>query len=154
MSAYRLSNWNKMDNQKTLPAINKVNEYHREQRLNYNWPMWFSKKPEKRFTDAKCFEGQMVNISSVGVIFRCGVEENNLHVGQRIKMRFRVPRFGWFEPFSILLTTHTGRICRVYDVNNLWRQIAIKFEEPLFFKPGEQGLTESEVRQKLEGVEI
>lgn len=96
-------------------TADKVNENRSEQRLNYNWPMWFSEEPEKRFSDAKCFEGQMINISSIGMIFRCGVEENSLHVGQQIKTQFRVPQFSSFEPFSVLLTTHTGRICRVCD---------------------------------------
>ncbi|MCK4887207.1 MAG: hypothetical protein KAS96_07440, partial [Planctomycetes bacterium] len=113
-----------------------------------------SQESEKRFADANCFEGKMINISSMGMIFRCEAEENSLYIDQQITIRFRVPRFGSFEPFNMLLTTHTGHICRVCNMNNLWHQIAIKFDNPLFFRPGEQGLTEYEVLQKLKGIVI
>lgn len=132
----------------------EAKERRGEQRLNYNWPIWFSKEHEKRLADVKYFQGQMVNISSAGVMFRCEAKEDDLHVGQQIIMKFRVPRFGSFEPFNVLLTTRHGRICRVRDINNSCFHVTIKFDSRLFFKPGEQGLTESEARQKLEGAEI
>ena len=149
MSGYRLLNNNETDSQGILRAIDKANEPHKEQRLNYNWPVWFSKESGKRFSDSKCFKGRMINISSMGAVFRCGEEGNSLHVGQQINAQFRVPRFGWFEPFSVLLTTQSGCICHVRNTKNLCRQIEIKFNDPLFFKPGEQGLTEFEAQKKL-----
>ena len=120
-----------------------------EQRLRYHWPVWFAED----FNDILS-QGQMVDVSSKAAAFTCYADDSSPHLGQHITARFSVPRFGPAESFDMASFTRSGRICRVDNVNNFLRRVAVQFAEPLPFKPGEQADGESETQQKLKAVTI
>ncbi len=121
----------------------KTKELRREQRLCYDWPICFTEDFEKTL-----FHGRMLNVSSMGAVFICDADSRP-YPGQHITTCFRVPRFGSADPFNVVLFTHVARICRIDDIDNLLHHVAIKFVRPLFFNPGEQGISKSDVQQKL-----
>lgn len=108
-------------------------ERRREQRLRYHWPVWFAEDFDETLS-----QGQMVDISSTGAAFTCHADETHPYPGQEITARFSVPRFGQGDSFGMENFTRSARICRVENVNNFLRRIAVQFVEPLSFKPGEQ----------------
>ncbi len=124
----------------------KIKERIREHRLYYDWPICFAEDFEKTL-----FQGRMLNVSSMGAAFICNADSRP-YPGQHVTTRFRVPRFGSAYPFNIVLFTNVSRICRVDDIDNLLRRVAIKFVRPLFFKPGEQDISKSDVQQRLKAV--
>ena len=124
-------------------------ERRREQRLRYQWPIWFA----ENFDETLC-QGQMVDISSNAAAFTCHADEDCPYLGQHITTRFSIPRFGPGEAFDMASFTRSGNVCRVENVNNFIRRIAIQFAEPLPFRPGEQTDSESEAQQRLKSLTI
>jgi hypothetical protein len=80
----------------------------------------------------------MVDVSSRGAAFTCRADYECPYPGQHITARFSVPRYGSDDSFDMESFTRPAQVCRVQDVNNFIRRIAIQFSEPLPFKPGEQ----------------
>ena len=126
--------------------MNVNNERRTEQRLTFNWPIWFAPLEVSRqlltgfaedFNDALS-QGQMIDISSRGAAFTCYKDGSCPDPGQEITARFSVPRFGPDDSFDMANFTRSARICQVDDVNSFSRRVAIQFAEPLPFKPGEQ----------------
>ena len=126
-------------------TMDEVSERRREQRLRYQWPVWFAEDHNQTFS-----QGQMVDISSRAAAFTCYADENCPYHGQNITARFSVPRLGPDESFDMESFVRTGHICRVDQVSGFVRRIAIQFAEPLPFKPGEQKTNESSAQQTLE----
>jgi hypothetical protein len=124
-------------------------ERRREQRLRYQWPIWFAEDFDETLS-----QGQMVDISSAGASFTCCADENCPSLGQRVTSRFSVPRFYTDESFSLASFTRAGSVCRVNEISKFLRHIAVQFTEPLPFRPGEQFASESELQQKLKAVTI
>lgn len=129
--------------------MNIKNERRREQRLRYHWPVWFAEDFNESLS-----QGQMVDVSSAGAAFTCQADEHCPYVGQHLTARFSVPRFWPEEAFDMANFTRSGRICRVDDVNQLSRRVAMQFAEPLPFKPGEQADSESDAQLRLKAVTI
>ncbi len=125
------------------------NERRREQRLRYHWPVWFAEDFNESLS-----QGQMVDVSSGGAAFTCYADEHCPYVGQHLTARFSVPRFQPGDAFDMANFVRSGRICRVDDINQFSRRIAVQFAEPLSFKPGEQADSESDVQQKLKAVAV
>ena len=113
--------------------MNESTERRREKRLRYYWPIWFAEN-----FDESLAQGQMVDISSTGAAFTCYADQSCLHPGQHITARFSVPAYGPDGSFDMANFTRSGHICRVDNVNNFLRRIAVQFAESLPFKPGEQ----------------
>ena len=107
-----------------------------EERLAYDWPVWFGED----FKKAR-FAGQMVNVSSKMAVFTCHANKKHPYQGQEVTVRFSVPRFGSGEELNMVTFTKTGRISRVEDEDGVLRRVVVQFAEPLFFKPGEQGIS-------------
>ena len=124
-------------------------ERRREQRLHYHWPVWFA----ENFNDTLS-QGQMVDVSSGGAAFTCHADGNCPHPGQYITARFSVPCFGAEDSFDMANFTRSGHICRVENVNNLLRRVAIQFAEPLPFKPGEQAGSQTDAQQKPRAITV
>ncbi len=118
--------------------MDKNNERRTEQRLRYHWPVWLAEDFNETLS-----QGQMVDVSSRAAAFTCHADENCPYLGQELTARFSVPRFGPDDSFDMANFTRLGRICRVDNVNNFLRRIALQFAEPLSFKPGEQAGSES-----------
>jgi len=129
--------------------MDENSERRREQRLYYQWPIWFAEDFNNILS-----QGQMVDISSNGAAFTCHADDSCPYPGERITTRFSVPRFGSDDSFDMANFTRSGHICRVEEVNSFVRRVAIQFAEPLPFKPGEQAESESDAQQRLKFVTI
>jgi hypothetical protein len=107
-------------------------ERRTEKRLRYHWPVWFAED-----FNAILAQGQMVDICSGGAAFTCYTQECP-EKGQAITARFSIPQFGQDESFDLSNFIRTGEVCRVEELNPYLKRVAIKFAQPLPFRPGEQ----------------
>ena len=96
----------------------------------------------------------MVDVSSYGAAFHYNAEENCPFYGQQLTARFSVPCFGVDESFDMANFARTARVCRVDNINNFVRKVAVQFAEPLPFRPGEQASDEYDTAQRLKAVTI
>ncbi len=69
--------------------------------------------------------------------------------GQSITANFGVPHFGTHGYFDTFFFNRVGRVCRVDHLTSRVNRIALQFAEPLFFRPGEQDIAESEAQRRL-----
>jgi len=118
-----------------------------EQRLHYHWPIWFADDFGVELT-----QGQMIDISSGSAAFTCYADGSCPYLGQQITARFSIPHYGSDDSFDMENFIRSGHICRVDDVNNYLRRVAIQFAESLPFKPGEQSHSESHAQAALKPV--
>ena len=112
-------------------------ERRKEERLRYNWPVWFA----ENFNDILT-QGQIVDISSNGVAFTCYTDKCPQH-GEKITARFSVPRHGDKNSFDMENFIRYGNICRIDSLSPFVRRVAVQFAESLPFKPAETDRTES-----------
>ena len=124
-------------------------ERRKERRLRYHWPVWFAEDFDEILS-----QGQMVDVSSEGAAFTCYSDHACPYPGQGVTARFSVPQFDSDNSFGLASFTRTGKVCRVDNVNDYLRRVAIQFAEPLPFKPGEQTETEIDCRERLKAVTI
>ena len=108
-------------------------ERRAEQRLRYQWPIWFAEN-----TESSQEQGQMVDITSKSAAFTCYADGSYRYLGQHIITRFSVPRCGQDDSFDMANFTRCGQIFRVEKINPFMNRIAVRFFDPLPFKPGEQ----------------
>jgi len=120
-----------------------LNDRRKERRLRYRRPIWFTEDAN----NAHC-QGQMVDISSGGVLFTCCSEEKSLHPNQQITTRFSIPRVGPDNTVENVTIDRVGRVCRVEKSGDYLHRVAVQFATPLPFKPAEQGLPEFDAGQK------
>jgi hypothetical protein len=126
-----------------------MTERRAEQRLRYHWPVWFAED-----FGGPLGQGQMVDVSSSGAAFTCYSHEECPFTGQQITARFSIPRFGPDDSFDLAGFVRTGSVCRVDEVNPFVRRVAVRFAEPLPFKPGEQAASQADAQRKLKFVTI
>jgi len=129
--------------------MERMQERRKEQRLDFNWPVWFAEGFGRPLS-----QGQMINISSGGTAFKCQIDKNCLHTGQKVTSRFSVPFFGADGLSTMASFTRTGRICRVNDIDKFGCCVAVEFSETLPFKPAEQGVDASDIWRKLKAITI
>jgi hypothetical protein len=122
-----------------------VKEQRSEKRLHYRWYAQFASNPKQ-----KPLSGQMVDISSKGMALLYHNDDSCPGPDQRISANFGVPHFDSGGSFETVFFNRVGRICRIDNLTGKVNRIAIQFAEPLFFKPGEQDISDSEVKQRLE----
>ncbi len=113
--------------------MDKRNERRTEQRLSYSLPVWFAEYPKETLA-----QGQMVDISSSGAAFISYTHDSCPWLGQHITTRFKVPNYHPDHSFDIENFTRLAHVCRVDKVYAYWRRVAVRFTEPLPFKPGEK----------------
>ena len=106
-------------------------EKRRENRLNYNWPVWFAEDYNNILS-----QGQMIDISSEGAAFTCYADKCP-HTGEEITARFSVPSHHNENDFDLENFIRKGHVCRIEEIGGYIRKVAIQFAEPLPFKPGE-----------------
>ena len=125
--------------------MEEMAERRRERRLRYQWPVWFAED-----FNGVLFQGQMVDVSSSGVAFTCFSDRGCPTPGQQITARFSVPRYMPDESFDVNDYIRNGSVCRIDHLPNGLRRVAIRFSNPLPFKPGEQPWIPSSREQNLE----
>lgn len=118
--------------------MDKIQDKRREERLPYEWPVWFAED----FTQAVS-QGLMVDIASGGIAFTCENDENCPHQGQRLVTRFSIPRVDGDEGSGVTSITRGGKVCRVDYVSSAVCRVAIEFDEPLSVHPYELAGAES-----------
>jgi hypothetical protein len=111
----------------------RFRERRSEQRLRYYHPIWFSEDFDKG-----PLQGQMADVCSRGIAFTCDSGEPYMCPGWQLTTRFNVPHFDLGRSPKIMSFERTGCVCRVDDLDNVSRRVALQFAEPLPFKPGEQ----------------
>jgi hypothetical protein len=125
--------------------MEKAKEQRAEKRLRYRWHARFALKPKQ-----KPLSGQMVDVSSKGMALLYHNDENCPHPNQSITTNFGVPYFDSGDSFDTVFFNRTGRVCRIDNLTSKVNRIAIQFAEPLFFKPGEQNISDSDAKRRLE----
>ena len=125
--------------------MGKVNEQRVERRLRYRWPVRFAKNANE-----KALSGQMFDLSSKGLAFLFYADRSCPCPGQSIAIEFRVPYFNTRDSFDMVFFKRISRICRIDNLSSQVNRVAVQFAEPLFFKPGEQSISDSKAEQLLE----
>jgi len=125
--------------------MGKTAEKRQEKRLRYRWHARFSSNPKQ-----KPLSGQMVDISSKGMALLYHADKNCPKPDQIITTNFGVPHFDSNDSFDTVFFNRIGRVCRVDNLTSKVNRIAVQFTEPLFFKPGEQNISDSDVQKRLE----
>ena len=105
-------------------------ERRKERRLRYHWPVWFAEDFDEILS-----QGQMIDVSSEGASFTCQGDRGCPYPGQDVTARFSVPQFDSGSSFGMASFTRTGKVCRVEEINENVRRIAVQFSEPLAFHP-------------------
>ena len=127
-----------------MPRMEKADERRAEQRLRYRWPVRFAGK-----TGDEPLSGQMFDVSSEGMAFLSHANESCPRPDDSITANFGVPHFDSRGSFDTAFFNRVGRVCRVDNLTSRVNRIAVQFAEPLFFKPGEQDISESDAQQRL-----
>jgi hypothetical protein len=126
----------------------KTEENRAEQRLVLDSTVWFSGED----SDSDRLPGVMMDISSQAMAFCCGSGQGSPWSGKEINARFDVPRLG-FSPFQSRVTfSRKCKVFRVEDISESFRKVVVSFDRPLFFKPAEQGFSESETKQRIKAM--
>ncbi len=128
-----------------MPRMERDDERRAEQRLRYRWPVRFAAKAGE-----KPLSGQMFDVSSEGMAFLFHAHENCPRPEQSITANFGVPHFDSHGSFDTAFFNRLGRVCRVDNLTSRVNRIAVQFAEPLFFKPGEQDISEPDAQQRLQ----
>jgi len=117
--------------------MSDITERRAEERLRYNWPIWFAEDYNDSLT-----QGQMVDVSSGGAAFTCYADRCP-RTGDHITTRFSVPCHGTGDAFDLANFMRSAHIRRVDELSPFVRRVAVQFSEPLPFKPGQIKDTES-----------
>ena len=125
--------------------MGKAKEQRAEKRLRYRWHARFALNPRQ-----KSLSGQMVDVSSKGMSLLYHNDKSCPGPDQLITTNFGVPYFDAGDSFDTVFFNRTGRVCRIDNLTNRVNRIAIQFAEPLFFKPGEQNISDSDAKQRLD----
>ena len=128
-----------------MPRMENSIEKRSEKRLNYRWPVRFT-IDENDYT----IPGQIFDLSSGGMSFLCHANQNCPIMGQSLTTHFGVPHFDMTDSFDPVFFDRTGHVCRVDKLSDYIHRVAVQFSQPLFFKPGEQNISASEIQQRLE----
>ena len=127
-----------------MPRMEKTDERRAEQRLRYRWPVRFAPK-----TGGEPLSGQMFDVSSEGMAFLSHANRSCPRPDDSITANFGVPHFDSRGSFDTAFFNRIGLVCRVDNLSSRVNRIAVQFAEPLFFKPGEQDISESDAQQRL-----
>ncbi len=108
-------------------------ERRSQQRLKLKGNIWINQEGSD-----KTLQGQLVDISSIGMAFVCHNKKGIPDYGQQITARFTVPFFTPQGDVQNRRFIRTAKVCRISSANSYLKRIAVQFAEPLPFKPAEQ----------------
>lgn len=106
-------------------------ERRKERRLQCDWPVWFTEGLGKTL-----YRGRMLDISSEGVAFTCRIEKKFPQLEQKVTTHFNVPHVGADDDSDITTFTRESCIYRIDPIDEVSARVAVRFNEPLDFKPG------------------
>lgn len=112
-------------------------ERRREQRLPLRRPILFGNGRKQTLS-----QGRMVDIASGGIAFTICDKATPLVHGEKITTRFSVPYFGLDDSVQMHKFTRSGCICRISETSSFLKRVAVRFAQPLPFKPAEQSPNE------------
>ena len=118
--------------------MKRVKNERRERRLRYQWTVLFSVDSSQPVS-----EGQMVDVASSGLAFRCDAGDHCPRAGQKILTHFSIPGSEVYDASSMMSSTRTGHVLRVETINPFLRHIGVQFDEPLSVKPSKEAKSES-----------
>jgi hypothetical protein len=95
--------------------------------------MWFGEDLAKAV-----FLGLMEDVSSGGIAFTHTGERGRLKEGQRLTVRFSLPRFGDDASQTMVGMTRTGRVRSVTAIGRGTYRVGLQFDTPLSLKPVEE----------------
>ena len=104
-----------------------------EERLQYQWPVLFAEDFATSLS-----EGVMVDVASGGLAFLCRADDNCPVLGQKLDLRFSIPRVEEDDPSAMTSFSRTGQVLRIELINASLCRVAIQFDTPLTLKPCEQ----------------
>jgi len=122
----------------------RADERRSDQRLRYSWSMEYARSAGERFTP-----GRMVDVSATGAAFICSAQEVCPGPGKVVITRFSVPCFDSDISFDKTSFNRISRVCRVDDISDSVRRVAVQFVSPLPLKPGEQRISEYDRTYRL-----
>lgn len=128
-----------------MPRMEKADERRAERRLRYRWPVRFASDPSQ-----KPLSAQMFDLSSKGMAMLFHANEDCPERDQSITANFGVPHFDAHGSFDTAFFNRVARVCRVDSLTPRVNRVAVKFAEPLFFRPGEQDVAEPEAQRRLQ----
>jgi hypothetical protein len=113
--------------------MDRNDEQRREERLSYRWPVWFSEDLTKAV-----FLGLMEDVSSGGIAFMYTAGHDRFQEGQRLTVRFSLPRFDDQDPQATIGVTRAGMIRWATSEGGGTRRLGVQFDVPLSLKPAEE----------------
>ena len=128
--------------------MGKITEQGSERRLLYRWPVRF-------FTNAGADTGeshsaQIFDLSSTAMTFLCDSEDECPNQGQQLTLSFSAPHFNHNSSFDTVFFERTCLVSRVDKMADRVNRVEVDFNEPLFFKPGEQEIDLVDIQQRLQ----
>jgi c-di-GMP-binding flagellar brake protein YcgR len=108
-------------------------ENRQEQRLSYRWPVWFGENVTQAL-----FPGLMEDVSSGGITFAYPAGLVRLQEGQRLTVRFSIPRFDDQNPDATVGITRTGHVRWATAAEAGTCRVGFQFDTPLSLKPAEE----------------
>lgn len=117
-------------------------EQRQEQRLAYRSPIWFSEDLTKAV-----FLGLMEDVSSGGIAFTYAAGHGHLQEGQRLTVRFNIPRFDDSNPQATVGVTRTGQVRWITPAASDTHRVGVQFDAPLSLKPAEEAALASMCQQ-------
>ena len=94
-------------------------------RLRYRVPVRFANDSTETTS-----EGQMLDVSSGGLAFKCKADEHRPREGQQIVTHFSIPNSEVHDS-SAMTFSRTGYVLRVQQVSEALCNVAVRFDEPL-----------------------
>lgn len=110
----------------------KFNEKRSENRLEYNWSVWFA----ANFED-KLKEGTMHDLTSESASFLCQKSQSP-QKGDKIILNFTIPRLDKECKSEGVSYSRSGIVCRVDDFKEKQNRVVLRFNLPLDMHPAEK----------------
>ncbi len=108
-------------------------ENRREQRLSYRCPVWCGDEITQVL-----FPGLMEDVSSGGLGFTYQADQGHLQRGQRLTIRFSLPRFNDPDPQATVGVTRTGLVRWARAASGGVHRVGLQFDKPLSLRPAEE----------------
>ncbi len=118
-------------------------EHRKEERLNYNWPVWFTNESDGLNRDLAWAE--MIDVSSGGMGLAFDANENYSYEGQILVFYFSVPYREADDSVNRVCFTRVGKVCGVTEINESQFRVDVEFDKPLPFEPKEQLVDQAEL---------